>query len=153
MALPPLKIVVPAIVTLSVVATVLVFTLLPFTQVTDLGKDLSFHEKMLDSHLTHVAPDDGKVKFRSDGTLGRVKEPGGRYWLPDFVVAESESFYSWPRRNAYTEFRVHKIETDGVVIEYDAKVMPSRDKVVSVDHGLVRLAWKSGPETFWPYPQ
>lgn len=154
MALPAAK----SFLTVGAVAALLVvvfaFTLTPLTRVTDLGKDLAFNKKMLDAHLNSVMPYEDKVHFLSDGTLGRVRE--GDYWQPEFLLSESDVFYSLPRRNGIIEFRVYKIESDGVIIEYDAKARP-RDRsqpATSVDHGLVHLAWKENDQHFaWPYPR
>ena len=158
MSMPPLRIAIPAAASLSVLAVVFAMAVFPLTKILEVGKGLAFHDKMLDAHLTTVRHNDRQdtVQFLSDGTLGRVMGPEGRYWEPRFEVGKSDVFYSLRRDNAYTEFRVHHIEDDGVVIEYDSKVhnLNGDNQLVSVDHGLVRLGWKENDSRYiWPYPE
>ncbi len=149
MKIPPLRILLPATATLSIVAVVFVLTLVPLGHITDFGKEMHFDQRMLAAHLYEISPvegDAGRVHFVSDGTLGNRKAPDGDYWVSEFDLAVNDVFWSLPRRNAYTEFRLHSIEPEGVVIEYEARFTGGGDprQATAVDHGLVRLSWKTG---------
>ena len=152
MKLPPWRILLPGAASLLIVAAVFVLAFIPLLHITDLGKGMEFDQRMLSAHLYTIEPVEGsqKVHFVSDGTLGRVKDPSSDFWLGDFVLGPQETFWARPSRNAYTEFRLHSVEADGVVIEYEAKYTGGRplEEAETVDHGLVRLSWRQGENPY-----
>ncbi len=152
MKLPPWRILLPGAASLLILSAVFVLAFIPLLHITDLGKEMEFDQRMLSAHLYTIEPVEGgeKVHFVSDGTLGRVKDPTGDFWVDDFVLAPQEVFWGRPSRNAYTEFRLHSVEEDGVVIEYEAKYTGGGDPraAETVDRGLVRLSWRQGENPY-----
>ncbi len=138
---------------LAIVGSVFLLTLIPLGHITDFGKEMAFDRRMLTAHLYKIQLlENGQVHFESDGTLGKVKDPAGDYWVAEFDLAPQETFWSLPKRDGYTEFRLHSVEADGVVIEYEARFIGGGDprRATVLDHGLVRLGWKNEEN---PYTQ
>ena len=152
---PPLRILLQGGAALAIIASVFVLTLVPLGHITDFGKDMAFDQRMLTAHLYKIQPrEDGQVHFESDGSLGRVKDPAGNYWVAEFDLAPKDVFWSLPSRNAYTEFRLHSVEPEGVVIEYEARFTGGGDprQATTVDRGLVRLGWKDEENPYTHLP-
>ncbi|MEK6747775.1 MAG: hypothetical protein AABY83_01045 [Pseudomonadota bacterium] len=114
------------------------------------GKEFAFPPKLLDAHLYTIERHGDAVSMVSDGTLGRVLEPDGKYWQSSFAVGAQQEFFALPGPDTQTRFRLDRISADGVDINYVTRQRPRKGGEIGalVDHGVLHMTWRHNQSRF-----
>lgn len=119
-------------------------TYLPTYKLT--GANTAVFQKKLQSSIIDIKQEGSDVRLLFDGRFGRWediddKKTDFKQWKNEFTLKIGDSFQAEPLKQFGIEFKLVRIEDQGLVIEYKStSQMPEIGRRIT-DQGTVRLPW------------